>query len=232
MKKNYILITAVMLVMSITQLKAQTTWTGARITFTKANNADWLLATNQDRINNNVWITRANNQGVFNIASENNYTDFFSPADTEWAIGIASNSAMLTFQNWEDSSGSNPPSLVNQDMVLHLITDDIYIDLKFTSWQSGGAGGGFSYERSTDQSLSSSEFEFKEKIKLFPNPANKHVKITGLTNLENYTIYSITGALMSKGTISNEELIDITELNNGLYFLKIKNGNTLRFLKK
>jgi hypothetical protein len=67
---------------------------------------------------------------------------------------------------------------------------------------------------------------------LFPNPANKHVKITGLTNLENYTIYSITGALMSKGTISNEELIDITELNNGLYFLKIKNGNTLRFLKK
>ncbi len=33
-------------------------------------------------------------------------------------------------------------------MVLHLITDDIYIDIKFLSWTSGG-NGGFSYERST-----------------------------------------------------------------------------------
>ena len=37
-------------------------------------------------------------------------------------------------------------------MVLHLITDYIYIDLKFISWQAGNVGtgdGGFSYERST-----------------------------------------------------------------------------------
>ncbi|MCX5654761.1 MAG: autotransporter-associated beta strand repeat-containing protein, partial [Planctomycetota bacterium] len=32
---------------------------------------------------------------------------------------------------------------------MHLISEDIYIDIKFTSWTSGGAGGGFSYERAT-----------------------------------------------------------------------------------
>ena len=31
--------------------------------------------------------------------------------------------------------------------MLHLISDDIYLSIKFTSW--GGSSGGFSYNRST-----------------------------------------------------------------------------------
>ena len=70
---------------------------------------------------------------------------------TEWAIGTTADIGTVTFQNWEDTSNSNPPSLVNRDLVVHLITDNIYIDIKFTSWASGQSGGqgGFSYERST-----------------------------------------------------------------------------------
>jgi len=44
---------------------------------------------------------------------------------------------------------SNPPSSVDQDMVLHIIPDNSYLDIKFTSWSGGASGGGFSYERST-----------------------------------------------------------------------------------
>jgi hypothetical protein len=33
-------------------------------------------------------------------------------------------------------------------MVLHLIADDVYISIKFTSWATGKTGG-FAYERST-----------------------------------------------------------------------------------
>lgn len=60
-----------------------------------------------------------------------------------------------------------------QDIVVHLITNDIYIDLKFTSWTSGNIGGGFAYERSTDQSLSSNGIELENSIILFPNPSAK-----------------------------------------------------------
>ena len=164
---------------------------------------------NQDRITNNVWITRANNQGIFNIVTETNYTDFSSPADTEWAIGTTANIGSLTFQNWEDTSGSNPPSLVNQDMVVHLITDDIYIDIKFTSWQSGGAGGGFTYERSTDQSLSTNEFELNTRVNLFPNPSSEFIEVSGLTENQEYTIFNIRGAEIKNGIISNNEQINI-----------------------
>ena len=45
--------------------------------------------------------------------------------------------------------------MVGKNYVIHLITDDIYIDLKILSWSSGqNGGGGFSYERSTNQNLS------------------------------------------------------------------------------
>jgi hypothetical protein len=36
---------------------------------------------------------------------------------------------------------------VGKDLVMHLIDDDIYLNIKFTSW-SVGKKGGFSYERS------------------------------------------------------------------------------------
>jgi len=232
MKKNYTLIAVLSILLSTGLVTAQTTWTGPKITFTKTNNADWTLEANQDRITDNVWITRANNQGIFNIVTETDYSDFSSPADTEWAIGTTANIGSLTFDNWEDTSGSNPPSLVDQDMVVHLITDDIYIDIKFLSWQSGGAGGGFSYERSTNQSLSAGDFELNDQATLYPNPSQDYVKIKGLTNAENYTIYNILGSEVKKGSISNDEAIEIKDFTEGMYFLRLENGNTLKFVKR
>ena len=32
---------------------------------------------------------------------------------------------------------------------MHLVQDQIYLNVKFLSWTSSGGGGGFSYERST-----------------------------------------------------------------------------------
>jgi len=77
-----------------------------------------------------------------------------SPADTEWAFGSAADWAALDFQRWFDWYGMNPMSVLNVDAVVHLITDDIYIDIMFLTWTvgpfgGGTGGGGFTYERST-----------------------------------------------------------------------------------
>lgn len=138
--------------------QAQTFWTGPMTTFTKSNDADWTLEANQDRITDNVWITRANNQSIFNI-SDNTDTSAgdcsgSSPIDTEWAFGtIADGVNTLIFDTFLEINFADcePPSVVNQNAVLHLITDDIYIDIKFIFWTSGGNGGGFSYMRSTPE---------------------------------------------------------------------------------
>ena len=153
MSKKLLFLIVIILFCSSFLRPSPTTWNGASITFTKANYADWTLAANQDRITSNVWITRKDTQGVYNIVSETGYSYFYSPAGTEWAYGTTADYASLEYQDWLSWCGGNPPSFVNQDAVVHLIDDDIYIDIKFTSWSGGKSGGGFSYQRSTDQSM-------------------------------------------------------------------------------
>lgn len=128
-------------------------WNGPPLAFAKPANADWTLPQNQDRITPNVWLTRATNNGPFNIQSETIFTHNVSPAGTAWAFGSTANFASLTYADWETWTGgppSGPPNTVGQNAVLHLVNNNIYIDLKFTAWGVGAAGGGsFAYTRST-----------------------------------------------------------------------------------
>ena len=124
--------------------------------FTKEDSSNWNLPENQDRISDTVWITRANQSGIFNIAVESAFSLSASPINTAWAFGSANDFQNLTFTNWQAWHGgppSGPPSTVGRDAVVHLVDEDIYLDIKFLSWttgsQGGGSGGGgFSYERS------------------------------------------------------------------------------------
>ncbi|MDW3197123.1 MAG: cadherin repeat domain-containing protein [Cytophagales bacterium] len=126
-----------------------TVYAGDIITFTKSDGADPTEEANQDRITDNVWITRGNTGGqIYNAATESMSDKDNSPVDTEWALGTTEQGiANLTFDKFRTTV--KPKEVVDKNMVLHLITDDVYIDIKFTSWSEGnnGTGGGFSYER-------------------------------------------------------------------------------------
>jgi len=140
----------ILMMSGVLHASGATIWTGPKTTFSKSAFADPTDPANQDRITDNVWITRANVAGIYNAKTETNYQFFHSPADTEWAFGTTADIGSLTFADWQTWIDSNPPSLPGQDAVLHLISDDIYLDIKFLSWGKGStAGGSFSYERST-----------------------------------------------------------------------------------
>jgi hypothetical protein len=131
-----------------TSVAATEVWSGRTLFFEKPPGADWTQPENQDRITDNVWITRAALKGIFNIAQEEEYFNGTSPVDTEWATGDAVDYESLEFQAWEFWHDANPPSSLGVDAVVHLITDDIYIDIRLESWSIGPTGGGFSYFRS------------------------------------------------------------------------------------
>jgi hypothetical protein len=128
---------------------AATIWDGPPITFTKGSFADWTLPRNQDHITPRVSLTRADDRGIFNIEVEPLYEKFKSPLGTEWAYGTTSNYASLTYKPWELWAGQPPTATVGKDAVVHLIEEDIYIDIKFTAFGGAGAGGNFSYIRTT-----------------------------------------------------------------------------------
>ena len=231
MRKLYFLLAIISLLSGINMLNAQTVWTGPTTTFTKANGADWTLEANQDRITSNAWITRADTKGIFNIVSETFYTKNSSPGGTEWAFGTTGNVGSLTFQDWETTVGSKPLNMLNKDMVLHLIADSIYIDIKFTSWTSGTNGGGFSYTRSTDQTTNSTDFAFDNLIRLFPNPSKDYIQISGLIKTGNYEVYNILGRRVMEGMVSDKQKINVQNLKNGVYFFKLENETVLKFIK-
>ena len=134
----------------IVEIPSFTIWTGAKMTFTKADGADPTQMVNQDRITDNVWITRGNNGGqIFNIKTEVLASSSASPVDTEWAIGTTASIGSLTFQPFRAALGGQPKNQVGIDLVVHLITDDIYIDIKILQWSDGRLGG-FSYSRATE----------------------------------------------------------------------------------
>lgn len=72
----------------------------------------------------------------------------------------------------------------------------------------------------------------KENITLFPNPSRDSIKINGLTKVENYEIYNAVGQKIREGIVVENEKIDIQKLTNGIYFLKLKKGNTIKFIKE
>lgn len=126
---------------------ASSLWTGPAIVYNQPT-PDPTQVSNQDRITPVVWLTRAASKGLFNAYSETS-AGALSPADTEWAFGTPTNYMTLHYTNWLAwLNGASPTSLVGKQVMLHLISEDIYISLEFTLWASGGAGG-FAYQRST-----------------------------------------------------------------------------------
>src|ERR1035441_4866092 len=133
--------------------RAATIWTGPTTTFVNNAGSDPTQAVNQDRLTPNVWITRGSSQGIYNAKTETGFTHDLSPADTEWADGTIANYSSLPYMNWNawaQSHPGGPVATVGVSAVVHLISDDIYLNVQFTSW--GQRTGGFSWQRSTPAS--------------------------------------------------------------------------------
>jgi len=143
-------------------VQAATVWSAGPndITFSKLGSDS--PTTHQDHITNNVALTRGATQGLYNIVSEASFTHGVSPADTTWAFsGLNSNPTFtygqgaaefgaLTFAPWETSLGG--ATLLDTNIlagpgVLHLVTDDIYIDIDFTTWGTGHTSADVTYVR-------------------------------------------------------------------------------------
>ncbi|MEZ5042571.1 MAG: T9SS type A sorting domain-containing protein [Saprospiraceae bacterium] len=229
--KNYLLLFAILY---SGLMSAQTIWTGEKITFSKDNFADPTLAENQDRITDSVWITRGTIQGIFNIKKELAYKMNSSPIGTEWAFGTSAGLDSLTFKDWQTTINNNPPLMVNKDMVVHLIAEDIYIDIKFLSWAVGTAGGGFSYERSSDPVLSTRKEEMlAAHIKVFPNPSSQRIMLDFASD-SNDPLRLVLLDMSGKKCMSELKSIhvgnnllefDLGTLSPGMYLMKLKQGN-------
>ncbi len=71
--------------------------------------------------------------------------------------------------------------------------------------------------------------EVQQQVKLYPNPAYNTINIEGENLASNYGYYNLTtmtGKIVKSGTIdSNHQVINVSNISNGLYLLQIKGKN-------
>ena len=101
------------------------------------------LRENQDRIAEDVWITRANAGHLFN-AYQQDGPDDFSPERTLWAFGSTQDQG--SFEDYRplkevvvDAVGGFN-NITGHVLSLWLIDHDEYYDVHFDSWQNGQNG--------------------------------------------------------------------------------------------
>lgn len=130
---------------------------GNLVTFEKEGYADPFLVF--DNISNEVKISRASNQSIFNIASEQGYNGNSpgdgdgenSPQGTEWNLDgwlDLSDVKQRTYKPFLNILDWNiGERVVGQEFVMHDMANDNYYAIKFTQWTGGNNGGGFAYTR-------------------------------------------------------------------------------------
>ena len=209
---------------------SQTIWNGPLMTFEKENFDNPSDIDSQDRITDLVWLTRGGDNVLFNAKTQSSapINGYASPEDTRWAEGDTNNLTALEFSDFKSAapkSNNGTPrvkNMVGRNYVVHLITDNIYIDLKMLSWQQGAAnGGGFSYERSTDPSLSF-DTTYKKSLYIYPNPTDGLISFN--TNIvSQIKVYNIKGKMIKNSFGSD---VDLTNIKGGLYLIKFFRTDT------
>jgi len=107
-------------------------------------------------------------------------------------------------------------------------------NLVFVDFFTGNTGivNEWSIELCTDPSLSVQDANLEEGFSIFPNPTSDFLTISNLKNTVGYIIINQLGQEVLKDSINNNEKIDIKNLKNGLYFLKVENKSAIKFIKE
>lgn len=72
----------------------------------------------------------------------------------------------------------------------------------------------------------------RQEITIFPNPANDRISISGLQNpVDEVQVLNVTGSLIKSFNFKNGDFYDVSELNQGVYFLKITSAGTTSIKK-
>lgn len=76
------------------------------------------------------------------------------------------------------------------------------------------------------------EVAFANGLSIYPNPAENFINIKTQKTISNVLIFDVTGKLVSKKNTVNNNSLNISNLNAGIYFLKIYDTNNYKTTRK
>ena len=66
-------------------------------------------------------------------------------------------------------------------------------------------------------------------LSIYPNTANNTISVSGIDGIEKITIFSLIGK--KEIEVSNNNFVNVSQLSNGFYFIKIEKNNQIYSVK-
>ena len=86
----------------------------------------------------------------------------------------------------------------------------------------------------TFETLSVDEFDQENTVSVYPNPTNGRLFINSSYTIKDIALYDVQGRKVQGFNISEENMLDITHISKGVYFLEItsvKGKSTKKIIK-
>ena len=82
-------------------------------------------------------------------------------------------------------------------------------------------------------SLSTSNSDTPSSINIYPNPTSDYIKISNLSKPVNYTLTDVTGKTILSNTLEIHDMIDVSSLSKGVYFLSLpESASSYKIIKE
>ena len=124
----------------------------------------------------------------------------------------------LDVRNGNNQYFLNFTSTNNPDLICIFVDD---ADWSTTNWTNIDPASTF-VENEAECALSMGDNAFELDVTIYPNPTDNYLFIEGNKNPISISIYNLLGAEVI--TKSNTNKIDVSELSNGVYIIKISDG--------
>ena len=175
----------------------------------------------------NVWFGANNNKvymydGItwtdFNVGNDGDFIIEFAFQGTKVYFGLTDGTE--GFHSYDTNDGSWEYFNTSEDAsMISNALNYLVVDEEFNIWMALNDAG-ISVLRTETEPVSIITID-NENIKLYPNPTTDHINIetAGLENC-NVQIINVNGSIVSN-TINYNNTIDISDLSNGIYLLKV-----------
>ncbi len=180
------------------------------------------LQTNNLFLNFQVWIYEGTNVIEYRYGNTNITASNMSVIEDGIQMGIVSMNEVYGCALYGNPASPTVAEFFNGQQV------DPNIDYVMTTYPTNGRV----YKFTPSTSAATEEFN-KIQFRIYPNPVTESLRIS-LENMDStdYVITDLTGKIIRKGKFTDlENTVDVTDVNSGMYFIKIGN-TTKKFLKK
>jgi len=137
----------------------------------------------------------------------------------------------LTYLNVKNTNNINFTiffSHHNPDLTCIIVDNATWSDVNWSTYKD--ATSTFVNSQIACNALSVEE-ELLTNLEIYPNPANNNLNIK-IDVMSNYSIYSFNGQLLNSGKLQQgKNTLDVSELNQGIYFIKI-HSNSFKTVQK